>query len=151
MSITISGPFVISPTTAVAHCFPIGISPITRADLLRSQAKRFKSIVAVVDTSNHAGLKKHWKTCVPQEVKDLSEHMVQDFDNEESSNDSKLKRLLSNKLVVAVGASSLSKAISASPFFKIITFKVPASLNLFLTHTHNAMAYALPKWRIPQK
>ncbi|CAF1872011.1 unnamed protein product [Brassica oleracea] len=74
--------------------------------------------------------------------------MVQDFDNEESSNDSKLKRLLSNKLVVAVGASSLSKAISASPFFKIITFKVPASLNLFLTHTHNAMAYALPKWRL---
>ncbi|KAH0930757.1 LOW QUALITY PROTEIN: hypothetical protein HID58_016484, partial [Brassica napus] len=120
---------------------------LKKADLLRSQAKSFKSIVAVVDASNHAGLRKHWKTCVPQEVKDLSEHMVQDFDNEESSNDSKLKRLLSNKLVVAVGASSLSKAISASPFFKIITFKVPASLNLFLTHTHNAMAYALPKWR----
>ncbi|CAN7020890.1 unnamed protein product [Brassica oleracea var. botrytis] len=121
----------------------------TRRKLRLSSAISFSlgqySIVAVVDTSNHAGLRKHWKTCVPQEVKDLSEHMVQDFDNEESSNDSKLKRLLSNKLVVAVGASSLSKAISASPFFKIITFKVPASLNLFLTHTHNAMAYALPK------
>ncbi|KAF8087095.1 hypothetical protein N665_0600s0041 [Sinapis alba] len=129
------------------------------ADLLRSQAKRFKNIVAVVDASNLAGLRKHWKTCVPQEVKDLSEHMVQDFDNDESSNDSKLKRLLSDKPVVAVGAgataiwgaSSLSKAISASPFFKIITFKVPASLNLFLTHTHKAMTYAFTKVAYPSK
>ncbi|CAH8374059.1 unnamed protein product [Eruca vesicaria subsp. sativa] len=129
------------------------------ADLLRSQAKRFKNIVAVVDASNLAGLRKHWKTCVPQEVRDLSEHMVQAFDNDESSNDSKLKRLLSDKPVVAVGAgataiwgaSSLSKAISASPFFKIITFKVPASLNLFLTHTHKAMTYAFTKVAYPSK
>ncbi|KAJ0259293.1 Transmembrane protein [Hirschfeldia incana] len=130
------------------------------ADLLRSQAKRFKNIVAVVDASNLAGLRKHWRTCVPQEVRDLSEHMVQDFDSDdENGNDSKLKRLLSDKPVVAVGAgatalwgaSSLSKAISASPFFKIVTFKVPASLNLFLTHTHKAMTYAFTKVAYPSK
>ncbi|XP_033146403.1 uncharacterized protein LOC103866051 isoform X2 [Brassica rapa] len=130
------------------------------ADLLRSQAKRFKNIVAVVDASNLAGLRQHWRTCVPQEVKDLSEHMVQDFDSDdESGNDSKLKRLLSDKPVVAVGAgataiwgaSSLSKAISASPLFKIMTFKVPASLNLFLTHTHKAMTYAFTKVAYPSK
>lgn len=130
------------------------------ADLLRSQAKRFKNIVAVVDASNLAGLRKHWRTSVPQEVKDLSEHMVQGFDSDdESGNDSKLKRLLSDKPVVAVGAgataiwgaSSLSKAISASPFFKIMTFKVPASLNLFLTHTHKAMTYAFTKVAYPSK
>ncbi|CAN6836111.1 hypothetical protein Bca4012_034483 [Brassica carinata] len=130
------------------------------ADLLRSQAKRFKNIVAVVDASNLAGLRQHWRTSVPQEVKDLSEHMVQDFDSDdESGNDSKLKRLLSDKPVVAVGAgataiwgaSSLSKAISASPLFKIVTFKVPASLNLFLTHTHKAVTYAFTKVAYPSK
>ncbi|KAG2309545.1 hypothetical protein Bca52824_029293 [Brassica carinata] len=84
-------------------------------------------------------------------VKNLSEHMVQNFDNNESSNDSKLKRLLSYKPVAAFGASSLSKAISASLFFKIITFKLPASLNFFLTHTHKAMTYAFTKVAYPSK
>ncbi|XP_023640816.1 uncharacterized protein LOC17889059 isoform X2 [Capsella rubella] len=129
------------------------------ADLLRSQAKKFKNIVAVVDASSLAGLRKNWKTCVPQEVKDMSEHMVQDFDSDEKANDSKLKRLISDKPVVAVGAgataiwgaSSLTKAISASPFFKIVTFKVPVSLNLILTHTHKAVTFAFTKVAAPSK
>ncbi|CAE6046822.1 unnamed protein product [Arabidopsis arenosa] len=129
------------------------------ADLLRSQAKKFKNIVAIVDACSLAGLRKHWKTCVPQEVKDMSENMLQDYDNDEKTNDSKLKRLLSDKPVVAVGAgataiwgaSSLSKAISASPFFKIVTFKVPASLNLFVTHTHKAVTFAFTKVAVPSK
>ncbi|KAL0896470.1 hypothetical protein Bca101_080431 [Brassica carinata] len=75
--------------------------------------------------------------------------MVQDFDNDESSNDTKLKRLLPYKPVVAAGASSLS--IYASLFFKIITFKVTASLNLFLTHIHKAMTYAFTKVAYPSK
>ncbi|KAL9844004.1 hypothetical protein AtNW77_Chr2g0265781 [Arabidopsis thaliana] len=49
------------------------------------------------------------------------------------------------------GASSLSKAISASPFFKIVTFKVPGSLNLFLTHTHKAVTFAFTKVAVPSK
>ncbi|CAH8358253.1 unnamed protein product [Eruca vesicaria subsp. sativa] len=86
--------------------------------------------------------------------------MVHDFDKDENSNDnSKLKRLLSDKPMVAVGAganaiwgaSPLSKAIYASPFFKIITFKVPASLNLFLTYTHKATTYAFTKVVYPSK
>ncbi|KAL1191157.1 hypothetical protein V5N11_014222 [Cardamine amara subsp. amara] len=129
------------------------------ADLLRSQAKKFKNIVAVVDASSLAGLRKHWKTCVPQEVKDMSEHMVQDFDNYQKTNESKLKRLLSDKPLVAVGAgattvwgaSSLSKAISASPLLKIVTLKVPSSLNLFLTHTHKALTFAFTKVAAPSK
>ncbi|CAN8318204.1 unnamed protein product [Cochlearia groenlandica] len=129
------------------------------ADLLRSQAKKFKNIVVIVDASSLAGLRKHWKTCVPQEVKDMSEHMLQNFDNEEKTNDSKVIRLLSDKPVVAVGAgataiwgaSSLSKAITASPLFKIVTFKVPSSLNLFLTHTHKAMTFAFTKVAAPSK
>ncbi|ESQ38944.1 hypothetical protein EUTSA_v10001801mg [Eutrema salsugineum] len=128
-------------------------------DLLRSQAKKFKNVVAVVDASSLAGLRKHWKTCVPQEIKEMSEHMLQNFDNDQKTNDSKLKRLLSDKPVVAVGAgataiwgaSSLSKAVSASPFFKILTLKVPASLNVFLTHTHKALTFAFTKVAYPSK
>ncbi|CAH2058223.1 unnamed protein product [Thlaspi arvense] len=127
------------------------------ADLLRSQAKKFKKIVAVVDASSLAGLRKHWNTCVPREVKDMSEHMV--HNDEKTNDDSKLKRLLSDKPVVAVGAgataiwgaSSLSKAITASPLFKILTLKSPASLNLFLTHTHKAMTFAFTKVAYPSK
>lgn len=39
------------------------------ADNIRSQAKKFKNIVAVLDASNLAGLRRHWRTCVHQEVK----------------------------------------------------------------------------------
>ena len=69
------------------------------ADDLRSQAKKFKSIVAVIDAGNLAGLRRHWRTRVPQEVKAMStEHTVQD-------SDSKIKP------VVAVGgALTLSKS-----------------------------------------
>ena len=36
------------------------------------QAKKFKNIVGVVDAGNLAGLRRHWRTYVPQEVKDMS-------------------------------------------------------------------------------
>ncbi|ESQ38943.1 hypothetical protein EUTSA_v10001772mg [Eutrema salsugineum] len=109
------------------------------ADHLRSQAKKFKKIVAVVDACNLAGLRRHWRTCVPQEVKDMSDDC-----------DSKLKRLLSGNKPVGAGALSLSKAISASPFFKILTLKAPAPSNLFLTQsTHKAMSFAFTKMAYP--
>ncbi|KFK37165.1 hypothetical protein AALP_AA4G221700 [Arabis alpina] len=119
---------------------------------IRNLGSSSRTEVAVIDASSLGGLRKHWKTNVPQEVKDMSEHMIQNFDDYEKTNDSKLKRLLSDKPVVAVGAgataiwgaSSLSKAISASPLLKIVTLKVPSSLNLFLTHTHKAMTFAFP-------
>ncbi|CAN8284599.1 unnamed protein product [Cochlearia groenlandica] len=112
-------------------------------DLLRTKAKEFKTIVAVVDASSLHGLRKHWLTCVPQEVKDMS--LIQDScnDDEEDVDGSKVK-----PVVVAVGAgaatattmwcvSSLSKAITASPLLKIVTLKSPASLK--------AMTYAFTK------
>ncbi|CAH8356112.1 unnamed protein product [Eruca vesicaria subsp. sativa] len=77
------------------------------ADDLRSQAKKFKSIVAVVDAGNLAGLRRHWRTCVPQEYKVMStEHKVLGFD---SNDDLKLIP------VVAVGASALT--LSNARFF----------------------------------
>ncbi|KAJ4892226.1 Uncharacterized protein Rs2_31974 [Raphanus sativus] len=94
------------------------------ADDLRSQAKKFKNIVAVVDACNLEGLRRHWRTCVPQEVKDMStEHTVLDCD----SNDS------------GTGALTLSKAILASPVFRISTIKTP--VNPFLTGKPMAFAF----------
>ncbi|KAG2332219.1 hypothetical protein Bca52824_003399 [Brassica carinata] len=47
------------------------------ADNLHDQAKKFKNIAAVVDAGNLAGLRRHWRTCDPQEVKDMStEHTL---------------------------------------------------------------------------
>ena len=97
---------------------------------LRSQAKKFKKIVAVVDAGNLAGLRRHWRTRVPQQVKDMStEHTG--FDSNDSGAGS--------------GALTLSKAILASPVFKISTIRTP--VNPFLTH--KAMPFAFTKVAYP--
>ncbi|KAF3497325.1 hypothetical protein DY000_02055589 [Brassica cretica] len=91
---------------------------------LRDQAKNFKKIVAVVDAGNLAGLRRHWRTRVPQEVKDMStEHTVLDSD----SNDSNLKP------VGAVGAAALTLTKI------ILDLKALAPLKPFLTNTQEAI------------
>ncbi|KAK2641794.1 hypothetical protein Ddye_023557 [Dipteronia dyeriana] len=127
------------------------------AQSLQSQAKKFKTMVAVVDASCLAGLRKHWNTPVPHEIKDLVGQLATDCeDDEEASSYMIRKRLLSDKPVVAVGAgatavlgaSSLSKVLPVSTFMKVITFKAPVSLKLILTQTQKAMAIALSKTKI---
>ncbi|CAN7059885.1 unnamed protein product [Brassica oleracea var. botrytis] len=91
---------------------------------LRDQAKKFKKIVAVVDAGNLAGLRRHWRTRVPQEVKDMStEYTVLDSD----SNDSNLKP------VGAVGAAALTLTKI------ILDLKALAPLKPFLTNTQEAI------------
>uniref|UniRef100_A0A5B7BF63 Transmembrane protein n=1 Tax=Davidia involucrata TaxID=16924 RepID=A0A5B7BF63_DAVIN len=130
------------------------------AQALRSQTKKFKSIVAIVDASGLAGLRKHWNTHVPPEVKDMVEQLATKCESDgEISNYSDRNSLLTSKPVVAVGAgatavlgaSSLSKVVPASTFMKIVTFKIPASLNLILTQTQKAVAIALSKTLGPSK
>ncbi|XP_008244903.1 PREDICTED: uncharacterized protein LOC103343011 [Prunus mume] len=131
---------------------------------LRSQTKKFKTIVAVVDASGLAGLRKHWNTPIPLEVKDLVGQLVTNCEGEgEMSNDTDRKRLITNKPLVAVGAgatavlgaSSFSKAVTlkvpASTFMKVLTLKVPASLKLFLSQTHKTVGLALSKTLGPSK
>ncbi|XP_031282069.1 acyl-coenzyme A oxidase 3, peroxisomal-like [Pistacia vera] len=72
------------------------------------------------------------------------------------SNHMDKKRSLSNKPVMAVGAeatvvlgsSSLTKLFPTSTFMKVITFKAPVSLKLFLTQTQKAMVIALGKTQV---
>ncbi|KAK3010229.1 hypothetical protein RJ639_010919 [Escallonia herrerae] len=130
------------------------------AHALRIQAKRFKSVVAIVDARGLAGLRKHWNTPVSPEVKEMVENMVTDFENYgESKNHDDRKLLLTYKPVVAVGAgatavlgaSSFSKFVPASTIMKVVTFKVPASLKIMMTQTQKAIAIALSKAFGPSK
>ncbi|XP_052208595.1 uncharacterized protein LOC127812248 [Diospyros lotus] len=130
------------------------------AQALRSQTKKFKSIVAIVDASSLAGIRQHWNSLVPVEVKDMIEQLITNCENDdESSNHNGKKGLLTGKPVVAVGAgatavigaSSLSKVAPASTFMKVLTFKVPASLKLFMTQTQKTVAIALSKTVGPSK
>ncbi|XP_019155146.1 PREDICTED: uncharacterized protein LOC109152017 [Ipomoea nil] len=122
------------------------------AQALRSQTKKFKSIVAVVDASSLAGIRKHWNTRIPMDIKDIVEHLVTNRDSGETSNTDR-KSLLSGKPVVAVGAgataaigaSSLSKVVPLSTIMKVVTFKLPASLKLMMTQTQKAAAILLGK------
>lgn len=128
------------------------------AQTLRSQTKKFKTIVAVVDASNLAGLRTFWDTPIPGDVKDAVEELIvcQEF-GAEGTND-KRKRLLSAKPVVAVasgatavlGVSSLSK-VPVSSVVKVVMSNIPTSLKLFITHTHKATVFALSKILGPSK
>ncbi|MCD7472928.1 hypothetical protein HAX54_014363 [Datura stramonium] len=124
------------------------------AQALRSQTEKFKSIVAVVDASSLAGLRKHWSIHVPEEVKEIVEQLVTDSENDgDNSSQSDKKGLLAVKPVVAVGAgatavlgaSSFSKVVPASTILKVVTFKVPASLKIMMTQTQKALALAFGK------
>ncbi|KAJ9189029.1 hypothetical protein P3X46_000371 [Hevea brasiliensis] len=124
------------------------------AQALRTQTRKLKTIVALVDASNLAGLRKHWDTSVPPEIKELVGELATTFElDEDFSNQTDKKSLFSSKSVMAVGAgatavlgaSSLSKVVPTSTFFKVVTFKLPASLNFVLTQTQKTMAIALSK------
>ncbi|XVF76918.1 hypothetical protein PTKIN_Ptkin13bG0306000 [Pterospermum kingtungense] len=132
------------------------------AQALQSQAKKFKTVVAIMDASSLAGLRRNWNTPVPAEVKDLVSHLVNDGISDgggETSNHTDNKRLLSNKPVVAMGAgatavlgaSSISKVIPASTFMKVVTLKVPASVKLVMTQTQKVVGIALTKTLGPSK
>ncbi|KAL3620274.1 hypothetical protein CASFOL_035186 [Castilleja foliolosa] len=129
------------------------------AQALQSQARKYKSIVAVVDASSLAGLRRHWKTNVPPEVKDMVDQLITNFMDGEFFNNGGKKWLLADKPMVAVGAgatailgaSSLSKVVPASTFIKITTLHVPASLKLLLTQTQKVIVLAFGKGLGPSK
>ena len=130
------------------------------AQALQSQTKKFKTIVAIVDASGLAGLRKHWNTPVPLEVKDLVGQLVKSCEcDENASNHTDRRWLFTDKPVVAVGAgatavlgaSSFSKVLPASTFMKVVSLKVPTSLKLILTQTQKAFAIGLGKTVGPTK
>ncbi|KAJ0091034.1 hypothetical protein Patl1_14664 [Pistacia atlantica] len=107
---------------------------------LQSQAKKIKTVVAVVDARYLPRLQKYWNTSIPKKFKDfIGESVTSCEDDGETSNHMNKKRFFSNKPVVAVGveatavlrASSLTKLLPASTFMKVVTFKFPVLLKFF--------------------
>ncbi|KAK1318508.1 hypothetical protein QJS10_CPB04g01852 [Acorus calamus] len=128
---------------------------------LKSQAKKFSKVVAIVDASSLGGLRRHWKTDVPTEVVDMAEQCFVTYDCEEEDEEEDMvaehvekKRLLAGKPVVAMGAgatavigvSSLSKAIPASTLVKLVTYKVPTVLKVVLANLQRSAAFGLGKF-----
>ncbi|WOG93025.1 hypothetical protein DCAR_0312304 [Daucus carota subsp. sativus] len=120
------------------------------AHALKSQTEKFKSVVAIIDSGALYGLRKHWNTPVPAEVKDMVEQLAGNCKyDEENNNGVGKRRLLTDKPVVAVGAgatavlgaSSLSKVVHASAYMKT----VPASLKLMVTQSQKVFAMVLSK------
>ncbi|RDX61056.1 hypothetical protein CR513_60746, partial [Mucuna pruriens] len=121
------------------------------AQAIRSQTYKFKTIVAVVDASALAGLRKHWDTPLPVEVKELVGQLITNSEgNGDVLSHSDKKRLLTDKPMVAVGAgatavlgaSSLTKVIPASTLVKVVTFKIPTSLKIGLSQMQKVLAFA---------
>ncbi|KAH1069734.1 hypothetical protein GYH30_007067 [Glycine max] len=121
------------------------------AQAIRSQAVKFKTIVVVVDASALAGLRKHWDTPLPVEVKELIGELITNSEGKGVMlNHNEKKRLLTDKSMVAVGAgatavlgaSSLTKVVPVSTLVKVVTFKIPTSLKIGLSQLQKVLAFA---------
>ncbi|KAL4314721.1 hypothetical protein HN51_068968 [Arachis hypogaea] len=120
------------------------------AQVIRWQSDKYKTIVAVVDAGALEGLRKHWDTPVPPQVKDIVGQITHCGREGDFLIHDDRKWLLADRPMVAVsagasailGASLLSKAVPASSVLKAVTYKVPASLKLILNQTQRALAFA---------
>ncbi|XP_074565400.1 uncharacterized protein LOC141821915 [Curcuma longa] len=137
-------------------------SHVLFAQALRNQARKFGTVVAIVDTSCLAGLRKHWNTPVPPKVvnsTDLSytDYYGDDLEPEKVIENMTRKGLLADKPVVAIGAgatavlgaSSLSKAVPASTLIKFAAYKVPAAFKLGLAQLQRTATMSLSNFVNP--
>ncbi|XP_037486135.1 uncharacterized protein LOC119364728 [Triticum dicoccoides] len=131
---------------------------------LRSQLREFGSVVAVVDASCLAGIRRHWNTPVPSEITQLAgscfNHYGNKVESENESDNSEVpldstdkKSWIAEKPVVAVGAggtailgfSSLSKTIQASAILKLAPYKTPVVLKYGLMQLQRHAGIVLSK------
>ncbi|CAM0904072.1 unnamed protein product [Alopecurus aequalis] len=127
---------------------------------LRSQLREFGSVVAVVDASCLAGIRRHWNTPVPVEITQLAGKCFSHYGNKTDSDDNELpldssdkKSWVAEKPVVAVGAggtailgfSSLSKTFQASAAFKLVPYKTPVVLKYGLLQLQRHACVVLSK------
>ena len=119
---------------------------------IRSQTDKFKTIVAVVDASVLADIRKHWDTPLPGEVKEVLGELITYSEGKGASlNHGDSKRLFTDSPVVAVGAgatavlgaSSLTKVVPMSTLTKAVTFNTPASLKIVLSQMQKLLSVAL--------
>ena len=133
------------------------------AQSLKYNAKKFKTVVAVVDAGSLSGIRRHWNTTLPKGVmelasKGISRYYVEEMEDCTIEQEEK-KKLLAGKPVVAVGAgatafvgvTSFSKAIHASTLVKIIAYKLPSSIKISVAAFQRISALGLAKILGPSK
>jgi hypothetical protein len=127
-------------------------SEVLFAQAIRNQTNKFKTVVAVVDATALAGIRKHWDTLLPSEAKESVEELVMDSEGKGVSiNHGDMNWLLSDRPVVAVGAgatavlgvSSLTKVVPASMLTKVVTFKISASFKILLCQMQKLLSVAV--------
>ncbi|KAJ7559077.1 hypothetical protein O6H91_04G069000 [Diphasiastrum complanatum] len=117
---------------------------------LQQQLKKFTTVVAVMDASSLAGIRKYWNTVVTPEVALLAEQCFacSDLDavNGVALDSKKLEKqfaMVGASTVTAMGIASLSWWAPFSSFTKILILKVPTVAKLGLMQTkRNAMLAA---------
>ncbi|XP_006652447.1 uncharacterized protein LOC102710115 [Oryza brachyantha] len=128
---------------------------------LRSQLRESGSVVAIVDASCLAGIRRHWDTPVPPEIAQLASSCFKHYSNGNDSEENEVlsvdntdkKRWVADKPVVVVGAggtallgfSSLSKTVHASAFLKLAPYKTPMILKYGLIQLQRHAAIVLSK------
>ncbi|XP_045821970.1 uncharacterized protein LOC123914847 [Trifolium pratense] len=118
-------------------------SEVLFAQAIRSQTDKFKTIVAVVDASTLAGIRKHWDTPLPSEAKDIVGELIMDSDGKGVGlNHGDMNRLLSDRPAVAVGAGATA-VLGVSSLTKVVTFKIPASLKIVLSQMQKLLSVAV--------
>jgi hypothetical protein len=99
---------------------------------IHSQTGKFKTIVAVVDASALAGVRKNWDNPLPGDIKEIVGELITDSDGKEVSlNHGDRKWLLADRPVVEVGARA-TVVLAMSTLTKVVTFKTPSSFKIVL-------------------
>ncbi|XP_024539592.1 uncharacterized protein LOC112349416 [Selaginella moellendorffii] len=107
------------------------------AQALQEQARAHGSVVAVVDASSIAGIRRQWNTAVAPDVRDRArECFVVEFDKvgDDDGDENLEKKIVgSGGAVAVVGIASLPWWASATtPFTKVLVLKAPAFVKLGL-------------------
>jgi hypothetical protein len=118
-------------------------SEVLFAQAIRSQTDKFKTIVAVVDASALAGIRKHWDTPLPSEAKDIVGELIMDSEGKGVSlNHGDMNWMLSERPAVAVGAGATA-VLGVSSLTKVVTLKIPASLKIVLSQMQKLLSVAV--------
>ncbi|KAL2642339.1 hypothetical protein R1flu_009926 [Riccia fluitans] len=122
---------------------------------LKQQGEKCKTVVAIVDANSVPHIRKHWNTALPPELEEYAEHCfipLGSSDAEEGSGllgnihlekpETKAAVVVSAGAAAAVGIISLP---SVSTAVKILTFKVPTVLKIFLLQAKRSALVTLSK------
>ncbi|KAL3695732.1 hypothetical protein R1sor_009808 [Riccia sorocarpa] len=122
---------------------------------LKQQGEKCKTVVAIVDASSVPLIRKHWNTVLPPEVKEYAEQCLVPLASTDLDEGSSLlghinleKPETKAAVVVSAGAAAAVGIVSlpsVSTAIKILTFKVPTVLKIFLLQTKRSALIALSK------